>query len=74
LIDWHPARDIVLHPSPRLFQLLVGESHDPLRGYMVAMKFEAWQENSRHVDEIEFASARWRRSAPASVKAKARHF
>jgi hypothetical protein len=78
-IDFKPINemlktDVVLNASQRLFQLLIGES-DPLRAHAGSMKFKPWPENGRYIEAIEFASvARWHCSAPASIKAKARHF
>ena len=66
--------DVILQPSQRLFELLTGQ-YEPLASYAGAYSFKPWKNNGRYIDQLDFATiAKWKCGAPASIRAKARHF
>lgn len=66
--------DVVLYPSRRLSELLIGQ-FDRLASYAGAYICKPWRHNARYIDKLDVATiARWKCSAPASIRAKARHF
>lgn len=57
-----------------MFELLTGQ-YDPVASHAGTHRYKAWENNARYIDRLDMATiARWKCSAPASIRAKARYF